>query len=104
MALNKLTLKNTTFAYAQNKNIAVEERVVNPAEAVRKLDEAADQNKAATGQRLAWKVTLNESDINGLAVKFDNFNQPRQRTRLPALDYNHLDFTDLVLNTRNLSY
>ncbi|MGY3090753.1 translocation and assembly module TamB [Hymenobacter sp. UYAg731] len=104
VALDKLTLKNTTFAYAQNKDIAVEERVVNPAEVVRKLDEAADQNKTATGQRLAWKVTLNESDISGLAVKFDNFNEPKQKTRLPALDYNHLDFTDLVLNTHNLRY
>ncbi len=104
VALDKLTLKNTTFAYAQNEAVPVAERVVNPAEAVRKLDAAADQNKAATGQRLAWKVTLNESDISGLAVKFDNFNQPRQRTRLPALDYNHLDFSNLVLNTRDLRY
>ena len=104
VALNKLTLKNTTFAYAQNKNIAVEERVVNPAEVIRKLDEAADQNKAATGQRLAWKVTLNESDISGLAVKFDNFNEPKQKTRLPALDYNHLAFSNLVLNTHDLRY
>ena len=31
VALDKLTLKNTTFAYAQNKDIAVEERVINPA-------------------------------------------------------------------------
>ncbi|WP_216679766.1 translocation/assembly module TamB domain-containing protein [Hymenobacter siberiensis] len=104
VALDKLTLKNTTFAYAQNKDIAVEERVVNPAEVVRKLDEAADQNKAATGQRLAWKVTLNESDISGLDVKFDNFNEPKQKTRLPALDYNHLAFSDLVLNTHDLNY
>ncbi|MDQ2772823.1 MAG: hypothetical protein M3Y54_20255, partial [Bacteroidota bacterium] len=104
VALDKLTLKNTTFAYAQNEAVPVAERVVNPAEAVRKLDEAADQNKAATGQRLAWKVTLNESDISGLAVKFDNFNEPRQKTRLPAMDYNHLAFTDLVLNTHDLRY
>ena len=104
VALDKLTLKNTTFAYAQNEAVPVAQRVVNPAEAVRKLDAAADQNKAATGQRLAWKVTLNESDISGLAVKFDNFNKPKQRTRLPALDYNHLDFTDLTLNTHNVSY
>ena len=104
VALDKLTLKRTTFAYAQNKNVPVEERVVNPAEVVRKLDEAADLNKAATGQRMAWKVTLNESDISSLAVKFDNFNEPKQKTRLPALDYNHLAFSDLVLNTHDLHY
>ena len=104
VALDKLTLKNTTFAYAQNEAVPVAQRVVNPAEAVRKLDAAADQNKAATGQRLAWRVTLNQSDISGLAVNFDNFNQPKQKTRLAALDYNHLHFTDLTLNTHNVSY
>ena len=107
VTLGKLTLKNTAFAYAQNEAVPVEQRVVNPAEAVRKLDEATDQMKAATGQAAAspgWRVLLDESDISGLAVKFDNFNQPKQRTRIPALDYNHLDFTNLVLNTRDLRY
>ena len=107
VSLGKLTLKNTTFAYAQNEQVPVEQRVVNPAEAVRKLDEATDQAKAATGQAAAspgWRVLLDQSDISGLAVNFDNFNQPRQRTRLPALDYNHLHFSDLVLNARDLAY
>jgi translocation and assembly module TamB len=107
VTLGKLTLKNTTFAYAQNEAVPVAERVVNPAEAVRKLDEATDKSKAATGQAAnspGWRVLLDESDISGLAVKFDNFNQPKQRTRIPALDYNHLDFTDLVLNTHDLRY
>ena len=107
VSLSKLTLKNTTFAYAQNEAVPVAERVVNPAEAVRKLDEATDKAKAAAGQNAAspgWRVRLDESDISGLAVKFDNFNQPKQRTRLPALDYNHLNFSDLVLNTHDLSY
>ncbi|UOQ98728.1 translocation/assembly module TamB domain-containing protein [Hymenobacter sp. 5317J-9] len=105
--LGKLTLKNTTFAYAQNEQVPVEERVVNPAEAVRKLDEATDKAKAATGQAAAspgWRVNLDQSDISGLAVNFDNFNEPKQRTRVPAMDYNHLHFTDLVLNTRDLRY
>ena len=107
ISLGKLTLKNTTFAYAQNEQVPVAQRVVNPAEAVRKLDEATDQAKAATGQAAAspgWRVALDQSDISGLAVNFDNFNQPKQRTRIPALDYNHLHFTDLVLNARALSY
>ncbi|WP_190925492.1 translocation/assembly module TamB domain-containing protein [Hymenobacter armeniacus] len=107
VSLGKLTLKNTTFAYAQNEQVPVEERVVNPAEAVRKLDEATDKAKAATGQTAAapgWRVALDQSDISGLAVNFDNFNQPKQRTKVPAMDYNHLHFTDLVLNTRDLRY
>jgi len=105
--LGKLTLKNTSFAYAQNQAVPVAERVVNPAEAVRKLDEATDKVKAANGQAATspgWRVLLDQSDISGLAVNFDNFNQPKQRTKVPAMDYNHLHFTDLVLNTHDLSY
>ena len=107
VTLGKLTLKNTAFAYAQNEAVPVAQRVVNPAEAVRKLDEATDKIRAANGQTATspgWRVLLDESDISGLAVKFDNFNQPKQRTRLPALDYNHLDFDNLVLNTHALRY
>lgn len=100
--LDKLTLQNTTVAYAQNEDVPVAQRVVNPAEAVRKLDEAAQ--KAQPGEPLRWRVTLNESAISGVDFKFDNFDEPRQKTRLPALDYNHLHFTDLTLNTRDFSF
>ncbi|TGE21339.1 hypothetical protein E5K00_13700 [Hymenobacter aquaticus] len=99
--LNTLTLRNTSFAYAQNENVPVEQRVVNPAEAVRDLNESVEK---ATGAATSWVVTLKKSDISGVDVAFDNFNQPRQRTRVPGMDYNHLKFTDLVLNTENLSY
>lgn len=99
--LTKLTLKNTRFAYAQNEAVPVAQRVVNPAEAVRKLDEAAQKT---TAQPLKWRVSLDQSDISGLDVAFDNFNQPKQKTRLPALDYNHLHFSDLVLNTRDFNF
>ena len=99
--LAKLTLKNTTFAYAQNKDVPVEQRVINPAEAVRKVDEAA---KKASATPLKWRVTLGQSDISQLAVNFDNFNDPKLKSRYPALDYSHLHFTDLVLNTRDLAF
>ena len=99
--LTKLTLKNTRFAYAQNEAVPVAQRVVNPAEAVRKLDEAAQKT---TAQPLKWRVNLDQSDISGLDVAFDNFNKPQQKTRLPALDYNHLHFSDLVLNTRDFNF
>ena len=105
--LTKLTLKNTHFAYAQNAQTPVADRVVNPAEAVRKINEAATKNQQAQAPAsapLSWRVTLGESDISGLDVAFDNFNEPKQKTKLPALDYNHLHFTDLVLNTHNLAY
>ncbi|WP_151087512.1 translocation/assembly module TamB domain-containing protein [Hymenobacter baengnokdamensis] len=99
--LDKLTLKNTTFAYSQNKNVPVAQRVINPAEAVRKVDAAVQQ---ATVEPLKWRVTLNQSDISQLAVNFDNFNDPKLKSRYPALDYSHLHFTDLVLNTRDLTF
>ncbi len=122
--LNKLTLHDTYFAYAQNAAVPVAQRVVNPAEAVRKLNEAvqrandgaaaeknrplADAGTAADSPVYAssnnWRVTLGESEISGVEVKFDNFNRPAQRTRLPTLDYNHLRFTDLTLNTTDLAY
>ncbi|GAB3639342.1 hypothetical protein GCM10027422_49330 [Hymenobacter arcticus] len=99
--LDKLTLKNTTFAYSQDKNVPVEQRVINPAEAVRKVDEAADK---ASATPLKWRVTLGQSNISQVAVNFDNFNDPKLKSRYPALDYSHLHFTDLVLNTRDLAF
>jgi translocation and assembly module TamB len=99
--LDKLTLKNTTFAYSQNENVPTEQRAINPAEAVRKVDEAADK---ANPNALKWRVTLAQSDISEVAVNFDNFNDPKLKSRYPALDYSHLHFTDLVLNTRDLVF
>ena len=52
VALNKLMLRNTTFAYAQNEDVPIEQRVVNPAKVVRDLDASV---KNATGQeRAGW--------------------------------------------------
>jgi hypothetical protein len=99
--LNTLRLRNTSFAYAQNENVPVEQRVVNPAEAVRDLNKSVEK---ATGQEASWVVTLKQSDIEGVDVAFDNFNQPRQRTAVRGMDYNHLKFTGLALNTQNLFY
>ena len=101
VALNSLVLKNSTFAYAQNKDVPTEQRTINPAEVVRGLDSAVTKT---TGDSTSWAVTLKKSDISGLDVKFDNFNEPKQKTRVPAMDYNHLDFTDLALQTNNLVY
>lgn len=101
VALNTLRLRNTTFAYAQNENVPAEERIINPAEAVRDLNESVEK---ATGQEASWVVTLKRSDISELDVAFDNFNEPAQRTRVRGMDYNHLKFKDLILNTENLFY
>ncbi|MGY2134698.1 translocation/assembly module TamB domain-containing protein [Hymenobacter sp. HD11105] len=101
IALNTLRLTNTSFAYAQNEEVPTEQRIINPAEAVRDLNESVEK---ATGQEASWVVTLKRSEINGVDVAFDNFNEPKQRTRVPGMDYNHLKFTDLILNTENLFY
>ncbi|UPL48910.1 translocation/assembly module TamB domain-containing protein [Hymenobacter sublimis] len=101
VTLNTLKLRNTSFAYAQNENVPVEQRVVNPAEAVRDLNAAVEN---ATGQEASWVVSLKQSDITGVDVAFDNFNEPRQRTKVRGMDYNHLKFTNLTLNTENLRY
>ncbi|QNH62469.1 translocation/assembly module TamB domain-containing protein [Hymenobacter sediminicola] len=101
VALNTVKLRNTSIAYAQNENVPVEKRLVNPAEVVRDLNDAVE---GATGQPANWVVTLNRSDISGVDVAFDNFNEPTQRTRVPAMDYNHLKFTDLTLNLESLRY
>lgn len=101
VALNTLKLRNTSFAYAQNENVPVEQRVVNPAEAVRDLNAAVEN---ATGTEASWVVSLKQSDISGVDVAFDNFNEPAQKTRIRGMDYNHLKFTNLTLNTENLRY
>ncbi|MBG8554302.1 translocation/assembly module TamB domain-containing protein [Hymenobacter guriensis] len=99
--LNSLTLRNSEVSYAQNENVPVAQRVINPAETVQKLDSAVTQT---TGAPTSWRVSLKESDISGLRFAFDNVDEKRQRTRLAAMDYNHLLFDSLALRTRNLVY
>ncbi|WP_133256956.1 translocation/assembly module TamB domain-containing protein [Hymenobacter edaphi] len=99
--LNSLVLRNSDISYAQNSTVPVEQRVVNPAEAVQKVDSAVAQT---TGAPTSWRVALRNSDISGVRFAFDNLDEKRQRTRLPAMDYNHLLFDSLALRTRDLLY
>ncbi|GAB2961925.1 translocation/assembly module TamB domain-containing protein [Hymenobacter coalescens] len=101
IGLNTLVLRNSDISYAQNSTVPVERRVVNPAEAVQKVDSAVSQT---TGAPTSWRVALRQSDISGVRFAFDNLDEARQRTRLPAMDYNHLLFDSLALRTRNLVY
>jgi hypothetical protein len=101
LELNTLTLRNSEVAYAQNENVPVAQRVINPVKTVQKLDSAVAQT---TGAPTSWRVSLKESDISGLRFAFDNVDEKRQRTRLPAIDYNHMLFDSLALRTRNLVY
>jgi hypothetical protein len=101
IGLNTLVLRNSEISYAQNSTVPVEQRVVNPAETVQKVDSAVAQT---TGAPTSWRVALRNSDISGVRFAFDNLDEAKQRTRLPAMDYNHLLFDSLALRTRNLVY
>ncbi|MCC3156253.1 translocation/assembly module TamB domain-containing protein [Hymenobacter sp. 15J16-1T3B] len=101
IGLNSLVLRNSEISYAQNSSVPVEQRVVNPAETVQKVDSAVAQT---TGAPTSWRVALKNSDISGVRFAFDNLDEAKQRTRLPAMDYNHLLFDSLALRTRNLVY
>lgn len=101
IGLNTLVLRNSEISYAQNSTVPVEQRVVNPKETVEKVDSAVTQ---ATGAPTSWRVALKNSDISGVRFAFDNLDEKPQRTRLAAMDYNHLLFDSLALRTRNLVY
>lgn len=101
IGLSTLVLRNSEISYAQNSTVPVEQRVVNPAETVQKVDSAVTQ---ATGVPTSWRVALKNSDISGVRFAFDNLDEKPQRTRLAAMDYNHLLFDSLALRTRDLVY
>lgn len=96
--LSNLDLHNTSIVYVQEKYKPSDSLAVNPAETVRELDESVEKTQ---GQPVNWVVTLGETDISGVNIKFDNFNTPVQPR---GMDYDHLYFTDVVLQAKDLKY
>ncbi|MER2997546.1 translocation/assembly module TamB domain-containing protein [Pontibacter populi] len=96
--LSNLDLHNTTIVYAQEKYKPSDSLAVNPAKIVRDLDESVEKKQ---GQQVNWVVSLDKTDISGVNIKFDNFNTPAQPR---GMDYDHLLFTDVVLQASDLSY
>lgn len=96
--LNNLDLHNSTIVYTQEKYKPSDSLAVNPVETVKNLDESVEKTQ---GQPVNWVVTLGETDISGLNIKFDNFNTPALAR---GMDYDHLYFTDVVLQANDLSY
>ncbi|MEJ8757259.1 translocation/assembly module TamB domain-containing protein [Pontibacter sp. H259] len=96
--LSSLDLHNSTIVYAQEKYKPTDSLAVNPAETARDLDESVEKTQ---GQPANWVITLGETDISGVNIKFDNFNTPVQ---LRGMDYDHLYFSDVVLKAKDLSY
>ncbi|NDK55371.1 translocation/assembly module TamB [Pontibacter sp. BT213] len=96
--LSNLDLHNSTIVYAQEKYKPTDSLAVNPAEIVRDMDESVEKTQ---GKPVNWVITLGETDISGVNIKFDNFNTPVQKR---GMDYDHLYFSDVVLQANNLKY
>ncbi len=63
-----------------------------------KIDESVEKEE---GQPVNWVVNLNQLDVQGLNLQFDNQNEPRQAQ---GMDFNHLKFSNVVVDVRDLSY
>lgn len=96
--LDKFELKNTALIYKQEKYKPTDSLAVNPAQTVDELDKDVE---ATQGQPVNWVLNLNNLDIAGLNVKFDNFNAaPLQR----GMDYDHLQFSNVEINAEDILY
>ncbi|OKL39938.1 hypothetical protein A3841_16350 [Pontibacter flavimaris] len=96
--LESFALHNTALTYVQEKYKPSDSLAVNPERTVKELDKSVEQ---AQGQPVNWLVTLGDLDVSGLDVKFDNFNTPKQPR---GMDYDHLRFTDVLLDAQDISY
>ena len=96
--LESFMLHNTSLTYVQDKFKPVDSLAVNPAKTVENLDESVEET---AGQPMNWVVTLNEMDVAGLNVAFDNFNAPAQPV---GMDYDHLRFKDITLDAQDILY
>ncbi len=96
--LKSFDLHNTSLVYVQEKYRPSDSLSVNPARTAEKLDETVEETQ---GQPVNWVIGLDEMDISGLQVKFDNFNTPAQPR---GMDYDHLLFKDVELNAQNFLF
>ncbi|WP_276496901.1 translocation/assembly module TamB domain-containing protein [Pontibacter litorisediminis] len=96
--LKSFALRNTDLKYVQEKYKPADSLAVNPERTVKELDESVEQ---AQGQPVNWVVTLGDLDVSDLDVAFDNVNAPRQPS---GMDYDHLKFTDILMDAQDISY
>ncbi len=96
--LKSFALHNTDLKYVQEKYKPADSLAVNPERTVKELDKSVEQ---AQGQPVNWVVTLGDLDVSDLDVAFDNFNAPRQPR---GMDYDHLKFTDILMDAQDISY
>ncbi|MFD3003116.1 translocation/assembly module TamB domain-containing protein [Pontibacter toksunensis] len=95
--LQSFMLRNADVKYVQEKYTPADSLAVNPARTAEELDESVEE---ASGQPMNWVVTLGELDVSDLDVQFDN-DAPKQTQ---GMDYDHLLFTDIVLNAQDILY
>ncbi|MCX2739874.1 translocation/assembly module TamB domain-containing protein [Pontibacter anaerobius] len=98
VALKSFALHNTDLTYVQEKYKPSDSLAVNPERTAEELNRSVEQ---AQGQPVNWVLTLGELDVTDLDVVFDNFNAPKQPR---GMDYDHLKFTDVVMDAQDISY
>ncbi|WP_299820819.1 translocation/assembly module TamB domain-containing protein [uncultured Pontibacter sp.] len=96
--LKSFDLHNTQVLYVQEKYKPSDSLAVNPERTAEKLDKSVEE---ANAQPMNWVLALGKLDVSGLDVKFDNFNTPQQPR---GMDYNHLYFSNLLLDAEDIAY
>ncbi len=96
--LESFVLRNTDLKYVQKQYTPADSLTVNPARTAEELDQSVEE---ASGQPMNWVVTLGELDVTDLDVLFDNADAPKQPQ---GMDFNHLLFTDIVLDAQDILY
>ncbi|MBW7467486.1 hypothetical protein ABID22_003004 [Pontibacter aydingkolensis] len=96
--LKSFTLLNTDVVYVQEKLTPSDSLTINPERTAEKLNESVEK---ASGEPMNWVLALGELDVRNVNVKFDNADvapQPR------GMDYNHLLFTDVLIEAQDILY
>lgn len=96
--LDKFTLHNTDFVYAQEKYKPSDSLSINPEKIAEDLDESVEKTK---GEPANWVVTLGELEVSNLDAAVDNFNTPNKS---PGLDYDHLLFSNVRISADDIAY
>lgn len=96
--LESFMLRNTDVKYIQEKYKPVDSLAVNPARIAENMDQSVEET---SGQPMNWVVTLGELDVANLDVLFNNLNAPEQAQ---GMDYDHLLFSDIVLDAQDILY
>ncbi|MCC9135053.1 translocation/assembly module TamB domain-containing protein [Pontibacter silvestris] len=96
--LNTFELHNTSVVYAQESSKPIDSLAVNPARTEEELDESVETSQ---GQPMDWVIGLNNMNVSGLQIIFDNFNMPAQSQ---GMDFNHIRFDSVEVKAGDILY